>query len=166
MIPSQSITPFLLWLLTVLFIALIFWMYRPGRTRCPQTCARCAYNVSHRPDLSTFCSECGADLLLPAAVIRTRRTRPSWYVATASVLLAGAATGFCLQARRFPWSNWYLKNAPTSWIAAHARAQPNPFAARAFDQWLVRYRQGALAPHQSSRFQDHLLKWQADTARP
>src|SRR5688572_20858913 len=111
------------------------------------------------------CSECGADLSAPKAITTTRRTRPRGYVAAAGFALLGASAWLATQAYRFPWTTWYLFNASTSRIAAHARGS-DAFAGRAFDQWILRYQHAALDPPGDSTFHEFLLNWQADASRP
>src|SRR5688500_15548092 len=151
--PLQSITPQLVALLAILSLTWLLWRYRPRQTPCPPTCRRCGYDVSQRPADSMRCSECGADLSARKAITTTRRTRPRWYVAAAGLALVGACTWFATQAYRFPWTTWYLFNAPTSRIAAHARGS-DAFANRAFDQWILRYQHAALDPPDVSRFHE------------
>jgi hypothetical protein len=84
---------------------------------------------------------------------------------TSSILLLTSIAWFAKVAQPFPWTDWYLENAPDSWIAWHAEKKQTAWADRALAQWLKRYRFSRLsAPHEARLF-DYLLKWQNDGAR-
>src|SRR5690242_5942325 len=58
---------------------------RARRIVLPETCHRCGYDVSHRPDGNHTCSECGADLAGEGAIIKAR-SRPNWRLVVPSAM--------------------------------------------------------------------------------
>jgi hypothetical protein len=100
---------------------LLRWGLRFRRETIPPTCRRCGYDVSRRPPGVERCSECGADLTAPGAII-TVRPRANPRVAI-PVGLAGFVLGLFLafSVIRFPWSGWFTANAPIGWIERLAK---------------------------------------------
>src|SRR5512143_47091 len=106
-------TPVLLALLPFTLLLLCLLAYRFRKVPCPPTCRRCKYDVSHRPEGATLCSECGADLTQRRAILTRRRARLSPRARTLAVfLLLLSAAWPAYRARRVDWRSWYLNTAP------------------------------------------------------
>ena len=162
-----SILSVLVWCLPLLAGAVLVWWARLGSpTACPPSCRRCGYNVSGRPADSTRCSECGADLGGPGAVVELRRTRSRLLMAFSWAMLFVSGIPLGVTSIQFSWSDWYFVAASNSLVAWHSEKGRGPFADRARDVWLRRFSADQLTAVEQSRLYDHLLTFQGDLTRP
>lgn len=135
------------------------WAIRGACVPGPPACRRCGYNLSGRAEDAKDCSECGADLSRPKAIVHyARRRRPiRAVVAGLGVLLFGFV--FASAAATFPWSAWAASRMPDAWVQSLA----DRFRGRGGDAWRAEWRMRA---GQSLAFYDHLLDLQGDTTIP
>ncbi len=139
-------------------VVLLRWGRRPGGGRPIQpTCARCGYDVSHRPAGAVRCSECGADLSRPRTVLTRSPATRSWVLGPVGLVAAVAALVAVRAAIRFPSTAYVSSNAPLSWIIAHARRDWGSSGDRYRREWAAR-------TPASAEFYDGLLDMQG--ARP
>lgn len=122
-------------------VARRFFVVRVGET---PFCRRCGYNLTGRASMA--CSECGAALDAPRAVVRgTRRVSPFGATLTGLLACAAAAVGWTALGERHkvPWH----RLEPTAWMLHRLRATGD---ARAAVELRGRLAQGRLG-HASKR---------------
>ncbi len=150
----------LLFLAVAVVAALIVrkgWRWR--REPIPPSCRRCGYDVSHRPAGVETCSECGADLTAAKAITEIRRRASWWVLAPAGAVLLVVLSLFVIGVFAFPWTNWFYKTAPLSWIEHLATSHPGASGDAYREAWL---RRGGSSP----ALVDHLLALQGDPKVP
>jgi hypothetical protein len=161
---APSLWPLVFGLLTtlvMLFLARVGGRWR--RETIPATCKRCGYNVSHRPADENRCSECGAELDRPGAIV-TVRTRRAWWLFWPALVAAGCVLlVFVGSVATYPWFTLYLQCAPLPWIKRAAIHSHGADGDVYRDAWYARCSVHPVPWIENlSAFFDHLLDLQTD----
>jgi hypothetical protein len=127
-------------------------------------CVRCGYDLVGRPEQSSACSECGADLNLPGSIHIGRRTmRLAPLLLGLGLFLPGAIRiGFDLYRTQ---GQTDLSPYKPAWVLLWEMSEPNPSDA-AMLELLSRMKQRTLSQAETSRIVDRALAIQADRAIP
>lgn len=150
--------------------ALAFLLIRRGLRGTPihdhPLCAKCRYDLTGRPNESTRCPECGADLEKPKAVrigARKRRLRP--LLVGSSLLLLTAAFSIVTITGVLRGVNWY-EHKPVWWLLYDAK-RGNPASA---PPSIFELHRRMNAGEMDNESRDHVLQtalaFQADSSKP
>jgi hypothetical protein len=109
-------------LLPLVVVPLAVWLWRRGR-RLPAagTCAACGYDVSKRPETSTVCSECGADLTGRGAINLSARLPLRWWWRSVLAALLLLAAGLSAYSVTQPSKRQWMTQFP-AWLLLSSRS--------------------------------------------
>ncbi len=121
---------------TLLALILSFRFSRRVGGTVGEFCRACGYDVAKRPTDSTRCSECGADLAQPHAIVHGD-SRRNWGVLIAGLAASVILLGFTFEAgRSLNWQRWFVVTAPDWYIIRQAKHSDSP--GRFLSEWCRR----------------------------
>jgi hypothetical protein len=145
-----------------LALALLVVGLRGRRVDDHPLCRRCGFDLTGRPDESTRCAECGADLARRRAVRAGHRVRRRWAVRLGTLLLLGAAVpagvaGWA-RARGVTWN----VHKPTWWLIREGGSRSAPTRDAALAELQARVNDNRLSPGELDAAVDMAVAVQRD----
>src|SRR5688572_23584719 len=150
-------------LLVILLIGLqaLLAGFRGRRIDDHPLCRRCGFDLTGRPETSTACSECGADLSQPHAIVIGHRRRRPRLIVVGALVMAFAIVSIGSMALRVDFQVY----KPTWWVI-HEAADKSPSAPiAAWTELNRRLKAGELSRSQVDRVAALALAIQGDKNR-
>lgn len=151
----------------VLAVALLAIALRGRRVSDHPVCRRCGFDLFGKPETSTRCGECGADLNRRRAVLRGPRRRRGGLAGLSLILMAIAGAKLGADAYRVSREQNWARYKPTSWLARAAESPADPkLRDESRAEILRRLEARQLSAAWVARLTERALVIQADLSKP